>query len=101
MIIALLVPRLADPPATPSSPDVPPVVASRSLIPIIVAGEPRITEIVLTDAGISSRLAAPKPPHSTWETIDDHELVGALAGIGLKAGLVDVNGRAMLIAARQ
>ncbi len=66
--------------------------------PASVAAGPFV-EIIPPDATVCARLSAPELP-ATWQSIDDDQLLAALAKTGQCAGLVRINGKAMLLVQR-
>ena len=58
-----------------------------------------IVQIIPPDPTISTRLAAPELP-PMWRTIDDEQLLAAVAATGQRAGLVRINGQTLLFASR-
>jgi hypothetical protein len=63
------------------------------------AGQLTLVTVVPADPTVVTRLAAPAATGS-WQRIDDHELLAGVAETGMKAGLVEINGRVLLLASR-
>ncbi len=92
-IAALLLPRSAPHPSR-----TPIVITPPPVVPKLDRGQAAkvVIERIQTDPGIVRRLAVAKA-RPLWQTLDDEHLLQELAQAGRPAGLVKIDGQAMLV----